>query len=248
GIALKEGYLKNLDQKLVDFFPEYMTPDIDPRVRKITLKHLLTMSSGFQKHDLFGKSIQERIKQKPIHEPGEIFFYDVDAADFLSLILVKTTHMSLFDFAKAHLFSPIGISEFTWDFYTYPPFDKEPYYPAGLGISLKPRDMAKFGYLYLNNGVWDGTQIIPSAFIRESIQKQLKTDILDGSEYLDYGYLWWEKKIQRYPVYFAWGYGGQIILVSPELDMVGVMTTGGIGSNSNENILIEKFIIPSILK
>jgi CubicO group peptidase (beta-lactamase class C family) len=250
GIALKEGYLKNLDQKLVDFFPEYMTPDIDPRVRKITLKHLLTMSSGFHKYDLFSKSIQERIRQKPIHEPGDIFLYDVDAVDLLSPILTKTTHMSLLDFAKKHLFNPIGISEFTWDLTTYPPFDKKPYspyYPAGLGISLKPRDMAKFGYLYLNNGVWNGKQIVPSDFVKESTQKQIKTNILEGPEYLDYGYLWWEKKIQRYPVYIAWGYGGQIILVSHDLDMVMVITSGG-NDGSNEENLIERFIIPSILK
>jgi CubicO group peptidase (beta-lactamase class C family) len=247
GIALKEGYLKSLDQKLVDFFPEYMTPDIDPRVQKITLKHLLTMSSGFHKYDLFGKSIQERIRQKPNHEPGEIYDYSSDAVDFLSPILVKTTNMSLLDFAKKHLFGPMGISEFTWDFYIYPPFDKKPYYPAGLGISLKPRDMAKFGYLYLNNGTWNGKQIVPSDFVKESTQKQIKTDELEGSEYLDFGYLWWEEKIQKYPVYIAWGWGGQIILVFPDLDMVLVMTSGG-NDGSNEENLIERFIIPAILK
>ena len=248
GIALKEGYLKNLDQKLVDFSSDAITPDIDPRVQKITLKHLLTMSSGFDKGDIRWKTIQEKIRQKPIHEPGEIFDYDNDAVDLLAPILIKTTNMSLLDFAKKYLFGPLGISDVIWEFSALTAFGKEPYHHTMWGISLTPRDMAKFGYLYLNNGFWDGKQIVPSEFVRESTQKQIQTKELSGSEYLDYGYLWWVGKIERYPFYAAAGSGGQSILILSDLDMVIVITSRReepVGENIS---IIDKFIVPSILK
>ena len=248
GIALKEGSLRSLDQKLVDFYPEYVTPEVDPRVRQITLKHLLTMSSGFDKKDIYWKTTREKIQQKPVHEPGEIFNYDKSAADFLSSILIKTTHMSLLDFTKDKLFAPLGISDVIWEFwpdksFDIGSFDNEVWHYWGL--SLKPRDMAKFGYLYLHNGIWDGKQVVPSDFVRDSIQKHINTPYWGGS--VDYGYLWWINKVEGHAAYCAAG-PGQYIYVIPDQDMVIVITSGReepIGENMS---IIAKWIVPATLK
>jgi CubicO group peptidase (beta-lactamase class C family) len=243
GIALKQGYLQDLDQKMTSFFLEYLTPETDPQVQDITLKHLLTMSSGFNKDDLYLKTTQEKLQQKPINEPGAIFDYDNDAADFLSPILIKTTHMSLLDFAKKQLFTPLGISDVIWEISSAPPFDKEPYQRASQGISLTTRDMAKFGYLYLNHGKWERKQIIPINYVRESTQTQIKTD-----DPTDYGYLWWIKPMAGQPCYFAFGMDGQYICVFHDLDIVVVITSEKEEVVNMNLDLIGRFIIPAVLK
>jgi CubicO group peptidase (beta-lactamase class C family) len=243
GIALQQGYLKSLDQKVLDFFPEYITSDTDPLVREITLKHLLTMSAGFNKDDLYLKTTQEKIQQKIVHAPGTFFEYNNDAADLLAPILMKATNTGLLDFAQKDLFDPLGISEIIWERPFTPPFDRDPYQRVSQGIHLLPRDMAKFGYLYLNNGKWAGKQIIPKNFVKASTHKQIKTD-----DATDYGYLWWVKPIGGHSCYFAFGSNGQYICVFQDLDMVVVITSAREEVINMNLDIIGRFIIPAILK
>lgn len=241
GIALKQGYLRSLDQKVLDFFPEYITPDTDPLVREITLKHLLTMSSGFNKDDLYLKTTQEKIQQKIVHAPGTFFEYNNDVTDLLSPILMKATNTSLLDFAKKNLFDPLGITNAAWEIPSVPPFDQEPYQRASQGIYLTPLDMAKFGYLYLNRGKWNGKQIISADFVKASTQTRIKTD-----DATDYGYLWWVKPMAGHPCYFAFGRDGQYICVFQDLDMVIVITAAKEEVINMNLDIIGRFIIPSI--
>ena len=243
GIALRQGYLKNLDRKVADFFPEYLTPETDPLVQQITIKHLLTMSSGFNKDDLYLKTTQEKFQQKLVHEPGAFFEYNNDVTDLLSPLLMKATNSSLLDFAKKNLFSPLGIADVTWEIPSAPPFDQEPYQRASQGIYLTPRDMAKLGYLYLNRGKWNRKQIIPADFVKASTQKQIKTD-----DATDYGYLWWVKPLGGHPCYFAFGRDGQYICVFNDLDMVVVITAEKEEVININLDIIGRFIIPSIRK
>lgn len=243
GIALKEGYLDSLDQRMVDFFPEHVTPDMDPRVRRITLEHLLTMRSGFgQNIDL--ETTQFKLQQKLSSEPGEVFAYNSGAVDLLSPILTRATQMSPLEFAEKHLFAPLGISNVSWleDWVEGTPL-------ASLGLSLTPRDMAKFGYLYLNHGSWDGKEIIPSEFVWESTHKQTKAQVplvhLPSEMY--YGYLWWVWEVEGYDSYFAAGSGGHFICVIPDLDMVIVITSTGTNEPRSINLkIVGEFILPAV--
>ena len=111
GIALREGYLKSLDQKAADFFPEYVSSDTDPQIKKITLEHLLTMTSGLEQETSFIKST---LKQPVSGEPGQAFHYSDAAVHLLSGILTRTTDMTALEFGNIHLFQPMGIALPTW--------------------------------------------------------------------------------------------------------------------------------------
>ncbi len=161
GIALREGYLSSLDQKVIDFFPEYDSTDIDPRMREVTIRHLLTMTAGFSYANPTSRVlIEDKFQEGMKSEPGQSFEYDGGATQLLSAILTKTTGMTALEFANETLFGPLGISNMYWS------EDDEGYSNGAYGLIMIPGEMAKFGYLYLNDGVWDGEQIIPLDYLQ----------------------------------------------------------------------------------
>jgi CubicO group peptidase (beta-lactamase class C family) len=222
GIALKEHRLKSVDQKLADFFPEAFPSNVDPRKRQITIKHLLTMTSGFawdDRYDLSGWSASDDrmkyiIDQPLAHEPGETFNYNTAASHLIPGILTRALKQTLPEFAEEHLFKPLGISRKEWE------TDHQGYY-IGV-VAITPRDMAKLGYLYLKHGVWEGKQIIPADWVKQSTEAHS-----DGGfpEHSRYGYFWWLSTETGYSAFFAAGYGGQFIYVIPDLDMIVVITS-----------------------
>lgn len=224
GIALKQGYLNSLDQKVADLLPEYFGEQTDTRKHDITLRHLLTMTSGFECDDdsnfwlirTHADWAAATLEFPLIDEPGKRFMYDSAAMHLLSVILTRQTGMNAFQFAKTHLFEPLGISVKKW------PADPQQNSEGAAGLALTPRDMAKFGYLYLNNGSWNGEVIIPEWFVRESTQKQSEGG---NPEPANYGYLWWVMANFKPFAYCAAGYGGQYIFVIPEHDLI-IVTTG----------------------
>jgi CubicO group peptidase (beta-lactamase class C family) len=258
GIALRENYLTSLDQKMMDFFPEYAKADLDPIKYDITIKHLLQMRAGyafeesgdyvdpwFQSADMMEFAIEVPLAA----DIDQTFAYSSHSSHILSGILTKATGMSTYDFAQQYLFDPLDITVKRWD------QDSQGYY-FGFGyLWFSPRDMARFGQLYLNNGFVDAQQIIPAGWIEESTQKYS----IDASwfkkhfEDFGYGYQWWLAQAGGYDVYFALGHGGQIIANIPELDMVIVTTahwevspeTSGTQINSVLN-LIANFILTPI--
>ncbi|MFX0065669.1 MAG: serine hydrolase [Candidatus Hermodarchaeota archaeon] len=222
GIALQEGYLESLDQAMIDFFPEYVTPDLDPRKRDITLRHLLTMTSGFEweeEHSYPGLSVSsdwvKHIIELPLRSnPGAEWEYCSAGTHLLSAILTKVTSRSTLKFAEQYLFNPLRTSIKEWG-----------QDPQGYNIAeemyLTARDMARFGYLYLNNGLLDSNQIVPAAWVEESVDYSyfFRPDdryVADG-----YGYLWWlfHNFSDGYKAYLAPGFGGQEILNIPKLNM-----------------------------
>jgi CubicO group peptidase (beta-lactamase class C family) len=138
------------------------------------------------------------------------------------------------DFAQKYLMDPMGISPGDWYWYRTP-FG---YNTGGWGFELTPRDMAKFGYLYLNNGNWDGEQIIPAEWVRESRHPYINLGDSPTHPYRNfgYGYLWWTTSLGGHPAYYAVGHGGQYIFILPTLDMVVVIT---------ERIELERFGDPT---
>jgi CubicO group peptidase (beta-lactamase class C family) len=146
-----------------------------------------------------------------ISEPGEHFMYDSAAMHLLSVILSHQTGQFALQYAQQRLFRPLGIDVQQWRM--DPQWNNE----GCSGLALTPRDMAKFGYLYLNRGHWNGQEIIPEWFIQESTRKHSEGG---NPEEAAYGYLWWVRTDLPYPAYCASGYGGQYIFVIPESDLV----------------------------
>ena len=240
GIALREGYLSSLDQKMIDFFPEYDSADLDPRLREVTLRHLLTMTAGFTYPSGTGQPpIEAKLQEGMISEPGQSFAYDGGATQLLSAILTKTTGMTALEFANEYLFGPLGISNLWWG-----EQDEGGYSNGAYGLIMVPDEMAKFGYLYLNHGVWDGEQIIPRDYVEESTQAHSEGGPPENAAY---GYQWWVTTVEEHPAYFAAGYGGQYIYVIPDLDTVIVITSNS-GRYYEENIgLVDTYIVPAII-
>jgi CubicO group peptidase (beta-lactamase class C family) len=223
GIAKRENLL-TLDQKLVDFFPEYVTPLMDPRKNQITVRHLLQMLAGFWDVDTMQSSnrIRYAIEHLPIYDdPGKSWFYGTVGANLLSGIITRVSGMSTFAFAQTYLFEPIGITVSAWK------RDPAGIYVGGYGMQFTPRNMARFGYLYIQKGWSNGLKIIPDDYLHEGWTRSTPSFGMlphDAVQESGYGYLWWIAKMGDYWTYLARGHGGQHILVVPELDMVVVLT------------------------
>lgn len=229
GIALERGDLESLDQTLADF----LVPIVDslPEDRgAIRIRDLLTMTCGLEWHEMDGGGEYERwvtssdmiqyvIDLPWQYHPGEAFHYHTGCTHLLAVVLAEATGTPLLDFAREHLFEPLGIDQVAWW------QDERGYYTGGMGVFLRPRDMLEIGELFLQEGLREGTRVLPADWVRASTTPQVSTGnaVPFGPEY---GYLWWIGRGQGRDFYFANGYGGQFILVAPDLDLVVVTTSG----------------------
>jgi len=228
GIAIDKGYIDNVSQPVIDFFPNYTVDNWDSRKENITLYHCLTMSSGLEFHevdipyeepenDLFAMyrsdNMWQYVLDRPMeYNPGEHWSYNSGGIELLAGVIEQATGYSIVDFAEEFLFEPIGIDSFTW--WRVPASGQ---YGCSGGLYLRPRDMARFGYLYLNNGTWNGTQVVSSEWVNVSTPPRYDT----GSWYT-YGYTWWS--VPGSTFYEATGHYEQKIYILPEQDMVVVFT------------------------
>jgi CubicO group peptidase (beta-lactamase class C family) len=228
GIALQQGYLHELDQRWEDFFPEYFTAETDVKKKQITLRHLLKMTSGLNPDTIaypgrFGENPKDWVRfaiEKPtIAPPDRFFMYCSLGSHLLSCILTRATGMSTLEFARKYLFAPLGIASdeqagFEWE------TDPQGYYIGGARMRLKARDAAKIGYLYLNKGQWEGTQIISPDYAVEAMRAHSGGG---PPEAASYGYHWWVTEQDGHHSFFAAGFGGQYIQVIPDLELVLVI-------------------------
>jgi CubicO group peptidase (beta-lactamase class C family) len=240
GIAIDKGYIDRTDHRIADFFPEHTFANLDEQKATMTLEDLLTMRSGldWQEGDrVYGAMYRSRdwvqfVFDKPMAQPpGSRFNYCSGCSHILSAILQQTTGMNPGDFAEQYLFQPLGISNIQWD------SDAAGLPIGGWGLQITPRDMAKLGHLYLQDGQWDGQQIISARWVENATQKHTETD---GA--LGYGYQWW-----TYPslaAYTALGRYGQTIFVIPEADLV-IVTTAQMENHDEVFQLIEQYILPA---
>ena len=254
GISLGQGLLEDVDEKMTDFFPGYNITNLSEDKKNITLEHLLTMSSGLEWHEIeypYGDSrntfrqwydggalVKFVLDQPTVAAPGEEFSYNSGSSHVLSAIVQKATGVRTDSFAMDQLFRPIGIDEFYW------PADDDGIPLGGSGIQLTPRDMARFGYLYLKNGTWDGAQIVPGEWVEISQQKHMARKYIPDSYY---GYQFW---VSDYGTYSAVGFEGQWITIVPEYDLVVVFTNDFLEGDefqwSTPERLLTTYIIPSI--
>jgi CubicO group peptidase (beta-lactamase class C family) len=225
GIAADQGKL-NLDDKLVSFFPDHTIENRGFWKNQITVRQLAGMTSGLdcvsandeQTLAEMGAApdwVQFTLDLKVKHIPGTYFEYCSLGMHVLSAILQKATNMTTSEFARVHLFEPLGITDFLWE------ADPQGYNDGWAGLYLHPRDLAKIGFLMLHQGQWDGKQIVSSGWVEQATQLQKKTGQGDN-----YGYGWWVPPPTQFVEFAAEGRGGQYIRVLPQLNMV-IVTTGG---------------------
>jgi CubicO group peptidase (beta-lactamase class C family) len=207
GIALAERRLRSVDQRLADFFP-----GADRRIR---LRHLLSMTSGYGRQLNFGDTDAAALAARPlVNPPGTAFNYDSGSSDLLAAIVERATGMSLADYARTRLFAPMGIRDVRW-----------PGSRGGSGLLLRPRDLLWFGQLYLADGAWKSRQLVPARWVQTSTRSHVRIargrGITDG-----YGYQWWVQTGLT-SFYAAHGYLGQALVVLPRLDEVILVTSSG---------------------
>ena len=253
GIALAEGRIRSLDQAMLDFFPELAGRPLNPEMRRITLRHLLTMSDGMSREGLDFLLTEGKLPVPLRHEPGAEFYYNSVSPQILSIILTRATGLKARDFAMRRLFQPLGISEVRW-------FQMNGHNLGASGLELTTRDLAKLGLLYLHEGRWGGRQVVPPDWIAEATRPHIRVPrsaefiALTGPYFVDqYGYYWWVRPRQNPPAYMAQGYGGQFLYVIPELDLVAVITAND--QDSKENLhalgylaLIDDYIVPAVVR
>jgi CubicO group peptidase (beta-lactamase class C family) len=226
GIAISRGELPGVAATLGELLPKRNITD--PRKAGITLDNLLTMRSGIDwiegDDGVIAESRDDPISyvldQPLVADQGTLFNYNSGNTQLLAEIVSVATGRSLQDYAEEVLFGPIGIERYYWK--TFP----EGYNDGLGGLYLAPRDLARFALLYARGGEWDGRQVVPAAWVRESIRTHVKGLILDDPN-LRYGYQWWifeDGAAGRPRMYGTWGWGGQYALVVPDLDLIGVLT------------------------
>jgi CubicO group peptidase (beta-lactamase class C family) len=240
GIAINEGFIESIDTKMIEYFPEYSGSEINQEIKKISLRHLLTMSSGIAQEEM--EEVSRAIFNRPLkNEPGKAFFYNNMGPHLLSIILTRSTGLTALDFAKKYLFGPMGIRDVSWSATILAGVI---YSQGGYGLRMTTRDLAKFGYLYLNNGMWEDKQIIPVDWVLNS--SRLQIEVPKSSWYFmeKYGLLWWSRSTGNHPSFTALGTGGQYVYVVPDLDIVAVITTLYFDKNETSYLpIIDNFIV-----
>ena len=232
GVAMQRGEFQvDLDAPILKYFDGYKIANLDDRKRRITLRHLLTMSSGLEWHEDLAYDdpknsadvmeatrdwVQYVIDQPMVSEPGKIFVYNSGATELLAYIFKKVTGRNVDDYAAEYLFQPLGVHYF-WK-----------HTPLGLpdtegGLYLASRDLARIGLLVLQGGLWEGKQIVPADWIKESVAPAISTG--DGG--WKYGFQWWLVPYGQSGERLAWaahGFGGQQLILVPEYDLIVVFT------------------------
>ncbi len=261
GLALAQQRIDHVETPMVDFFPAYPEATGDRKLRRIRLHHVLGMTAGLdwnawihpdgdprdattqmtRSEDWIGHVLSRRVVAKP----GTQYVYSNGLSTLLGEILRQATGQPADRYAAEQLFEPLGIDDFYWRRLPGNLVDT-----AG-GLYLRPRDMARIGYLMLRDGRWGDRQILPAEWVRRSTASQVDEPLLLGS---GYGYQWWRGRAHHgeraIDLFYAAGRGGQYIFVCPELDLVAVFTSQALANPMGEfppQIIMTQAIIPALL-
>jgi len=264
-IAMDQGALPPPETAISKYFPELnvkakygsvhtdeqSTADKIPDAHKldITINHLLTMSAGFDWTEFGGQNSFPRMTRTPdwisfvldqplADLPGTRMEYNSGISQLLSVILVQATGLSVAEFAEKQLFGPLGIESYKWE------TDPQGFHTGGFGLWLLPTDMLKFGQLYLQQGMWEGKQIISQELIARTINPALPAEAPRRGFY---GWHWWVDSLSSIDYYYARGFGGQFIHVIPSLETVVVQTHDNRKKKEQPDIFRE-YILPLLIE
>ena len=224
GLALQNGHIKDINQPIADFFPEYLGTELETAVRTITVRNLLTMQSGLASTSgrNYGQWVASRnwvdaaLKSPMVADPGTAMIYSTGTTHLLSAIIARASGMNTKEFAQRYLADPMGFRMAYWS------RDPQGVYFGGNDMEITPRQMLGIGELYLNGGVHDGKRILSEQWVLDSHQPHAESPRGEGRHY---GYGWWLRDMADLQVPLAWGYGGQFIFVVREYDLVIVITS-----------------------
>jgi CubicO group peptidase (beta-lactamase class C family) len=231
GIALEQGCLSSVDQKMIDFFPELADKIQDPRKKQITIRQMLQMRAGYpweeSTSELFDLMFQgfrtpNLVDVPLVRDPGTGFDYSNMTTHLLGVIVARACDTDLKSYAQEYLFSPLGGEVGYWL------LGWEDYYIGFADLEITARDMAKFGQLYLDDGQFEGQQIVPAQWVRDSLQIYSEDAwyfrVGKNWQNSGYGYQWWSIRAGDRRYSLAWGHGGQQIVLVDDLDLVVVAT------------------------
>jgi len=223
GIALAQGHIKATEQTLADYFGEKLG-DVDQAKRAITIRNLLTMQAGLASTSSrnYGAWVQSKdwisyaLKQPMLAPPGTLMQYSTGNTHLLSAIVTKATGKDTLQYAREVLAGPLGFHLPAW------PRDPQGIYFGGNDMEMTARQMLAFGQLYLNGGSANGKQVIAADWVKTSLQRHAESTREHGRYY---GYGWWIHEMAGFETKYAWGFGGQFIILVPALDLVVVTTS-----------------------
>jgi CubicO group peptidase (beta-lactamase class C family) len=236
GIAVgsHEQDIGNADQLLGDVLTAEVVAAEDQRLQEATLRDLLTMRAGWRDVPITGKNqVIRAINRLLVREPGKAFEYDNGSAHIMSAVVSRATGFPTGEYARQGLFQPLGIVPGEWA------KDAEGVEFGSTGLTLSVRDVAKLGELYLNEGRWQGEQIVHTRWVRASTKSWTDTD----NPNFGYGYYWWIDKPTK--SFVAIGIGGQLIWVNPAKNVV-VAVTSDPAREPRLRTLVTQLILPAV--
>ncbi len=223
GIAIEEGYIESVNQTLSDFLGEEVDA-VNPELGAVTIHQLMTMTVGHDWHELGGDSefgdfvnaadqLNYIINKPVINIPGTIFNYSDGAAHLASVVISKATGMNASAFANLYLFGPMGLGDRNWY------YDNRMFSYGGVGLCIGIHDMISIGQLYLDNGYYNGSQIVPADWVSTVTSFKISTgEVIPFLS--DYGYYWWIGNAHNHDFICANGYGGQFIFIVKDLNLI----------------------------
>jgi CubicO group peptidase (beta-lactamase class C family) len=243
GLAISEGRL-SLDDSVLSFFPSYVTPEIRDNMGALQIRHLLSMSTGHAEDTFFalfeapdGDWVRAFLSIPITYPPGTHFLYNSGASFMLSAILQSLTGQTLLEYLQPRLFEPLGIDVSSWE------SNKSGINLGATGLDLRTVDLAKFGQLYLQSGIWNGRRVVPEAWIEEATRVQIANgDNPDSDWNQGYGFQFWRC---RYNAYRADGAFGQFCIVMPEYNAVLALTSGTFDMQAVLNAVWE-YLLPGM--
>jgi len=246
GLAVSENRLKITD-KVISFFPYSMPDSISDYMRELTVQNLLTMSVGQDPEPramgTSGDWITAFLKSPPIHKPGTVFKYNNMATFMLSAIVQQVTGQTIFDYLQPRIFKPLGIRGIDWD------LNPQGINLGMIGLRLRTEDLAKFGQLLIQNGVWNGKQLLPKEWIKEATSFKIESndpgnkrpkDLNDWAQ--GYCYQMWRGRNSSVRLD---GMAGQFVMLFPDKDAFVVLTANA-RNTQNELDLVHNYLFPAI--
>jgi CubicO group peptidase (beta-lactamase class C family) len=259
GIARARGAVPDLDRPLLDMFPEYADLAAEPARREVLVRHALTMTMGTEWDETLPYTDPQNAERRMedasdryrfildrplVAAPGTRWVYNGGTTAVLAKLVARGTRQPLLEFARQHLFGPLGITDVDW----VTDAAGEPI--AASGLRLRPRDAARIGQLVLNGGRWGEQELVPASWLTESTRPHVST----SDSFVRYGYQWWLAGSSfgdsTTPWIAAFGNGGQRIFALPQLELVVVVTAGNYNLPENWRLplaVLNQFVLPALV-
>jgi CubicO group peptidase (beta-lactamase class C family) len=223
GIAIERGVLQGVDQPVASILAQSIPADADPRVRQITIGHLLSMQAGLERTSgrnygawiSSGNWVRDALSRPFVDEPGGRMLYSTGSTHLLSAALTRASKRSTLELARDWLGEPLEINVAPWT------RDPQGIYLGGNEMALSPRALLRFGEMYRQGGMIDGKRVVPENWVKESWTPRTSSPYTGDQ----YGYGWYIRDMRGHTVYYAWGFGGQMLYVVPSLGLTVVMTS-----------------------